>query len=147
VIFLGADHRGFALKEKVKDWLGEWGLSFEDLGAHRLDPDDDYVDFAAAVAARVARGEGKGILICGSGHGMSIAANKFPGVRSTLVWDVDGARQGRKDEDANVLSLPADSLDPGEAKKIVKVWLETKPSFKERYRKRREKLEKLEKEL
>jgi ribose 5-phosphate isomerase B len=147
VVYLGADHRGFELKEKVKAWLQMWNIEYQDLGNDHLDPDDDYVDFAKDVAKEVAEGREQGILMCGSGHGMSIVANKFPHVRSVLVWDVDLARQGREHEGANVMVLPADYLDYGQAKKIVKVWLETKYSNDERHRRRLRKIEKIEDEL
>jgi ribose 5-phosphate isomerase B len=144
VIYLGADHRGFELKEKIKTWLQMWGIEYQDLGNDHLDPNDDYVDFAKSVAREVAEGKGQGILVCGSGHGMSLVANRFPQVRSVLVWEVALARQGREHEDANVVVLPADHLDDERAKEIVKIWLETEFSNEERHRRRLTKIKEVE---
>jgi len=125
VIYLAADHRGYRLKEKIKGWLERWGIEYRDCGNTEYNPDDDYVDFAIKAVREVSEGHGKAILVCGSGHGVSIVANKFPGVRSVLSWDLAVARQGRTDENANVLSLPADHLDDDQAREIVQAWLET----------------------
>src|SRR3989344_5278018 len=102
-IFLGADHRGFHLKERLKSWLEARGDSFEDLGATAFDPDDDYVDFAVAVAKKVAEVPeyNRGLLICGSGVGMDIAANKVKGIRATVAWNPDVAKQARSHGDIN----------------------------------------------
>src|SRR3990170_9131233 len=112
MIYLGTDHRGFELKEKIKQWLEEWGKSYEDLGNTVLDPDDDYPDFAAQVARRVAENpeENRGIMLCGSAVGVDIVANKFRGVRSAVVWSDNAAlvKQSRQHDGANVLALPAD---------------------------------------
>ena len=148
MIYLGADHRGFNLKEKLKALLEEEGYEFEDLGNVIYDPDDDYPDFAAAVARRVAENpdEDRGILLCGWGVGVDIVANKVKGVRSALVWSDNEAlvRQSRQHDDSNVLSLPADHLNEEQAKKIVKLWLETPFSKEERHRRRIEEIANLE---
>ncbi|MDP1710598.1 MAG: RpiB/LacA/LacB family sugar-phosphate isomerase, partial [candidate division WWE3 bacterium] len=88
MIYLGTDHRGFALKEKIRQWLTEWNHEFEDLGNTVCDQTDDYPDFAAQVGRRVAENpaENRGILLCGSGVGVDVVANKFKGVRSALIW-------------------------------------------------------------
>jgi len=151
VIYLGADHRGFELKEKVKVFLEEEGREFEDLGNTIYDREDDYPDFGEAVARRVGENpdENRGILFCGSGVGMDIEANKFKGVRSALVWSDDGdlVRRSREHDGANVLSLPADFLAERQAKKIVKTWLETSFTSEERHRRRIEKISALERNL
>ena len=108
MIYLGADHRGYNLKEDVKKFLAENGQSFEDMGNLKYNPNDDYTDYAKLVAEKVSQNPemDKGILICGSGVGVDITANKFKGVRSALADDVQTAKQSREHDDTNVLSLP-----------------------------------------
>lgn len=148
MIYLGTDHRGFELKEKIKDWLAEWGKEFEDLGNTVYDKDDDYPDFASQVARRVAENpeENRGILLCGSGVGVDVVANKIKGVRSALVWNDDEAlvKQSREHDGSNVLSLPADHLAEEQAKNIVKIWLEAPGPSEERHLRRIEKISNLE---
>lgn len=148
VIYLGADHEGFRLKEDIRAFLQGKGYEVADMGNRDEVPDDDYPDFAAAVAEKVSRDpqNGRGILVCGSGVGMDIAANKFANVRSALVANPEQAYSSRNDDDANVLSLSAHSLDPERAKKIISVWLQTPFSGEERHRRRIEKIEKIEHE-
>jgi len=141
MIFLGADHRGYQLKEKIKQWLVEWGLEAEDLGNKRLDPNDDFPDFAILVAEKVSQETGsKGILICGNGIGMSVAANKVHGVRCGLGFAVEQVKRGREEDDINCLALPADFVDDGQVKEIVKVFLETKFLGEEKYKRRIQKI-------
>ena len=102
-IYLGADHAGFVLKEKVKRWLIEKKIAFEDLGNLVYDKEDDYPDFAEKVAKRVMQDGSKGILFCGSAEGIAIAANKVKGVRAVAVWDKKIAQLSREDNDANIL--------------------------------------------
>lgn len=148
MIYLGTDHRGFGLKEKIKQWLEEWGKPYEDLGNTVLDPDDDYPDFAAQVARRVAEDpeRSRGILLCGSGVGADVTANKIKGVRSALVWSDDEAlvKQSREHDGSNVLSLPADHLSDEQAKNIIKIWLETPGPTEERHLRRIGKISNLE---
>lgn len=148
MIYLGADHRGFKLKEKLKALLKEEDYEFEDLGNTVLDPSDDYPDFAINVAEKVSENpkENRGILFCGSGVGMDIVANKFKGVRSALVWSAEEAlvKQSRQHDDSNVLSLPADHLTEEQVKEIVKLWLETSFLEVERHTRRIQKIESLE---
>ena len=108
VIAFGADHGGFALKISLVPWLQSQGYEVLDLGAHTLDPLDDYPDFAAAVAQAVAEGKAeRGIVICGSGVGASVVANKIPGIRASVCHDLYSARQGVEHDELNVLSLGA----------------------------------------
>lgn len=147
MLYLGTDHRGFELKEKIKGWLVDWGYQFQDLGSTVYDPADDYPDFASAVARKVAENavDNRGILLCGSGVGMDVVANRFRGVRSALVWSDDEAlvKQSREHDYSNVLSLPADYLTEEQAKKIVKLWLETPFSEEERHIRRIKKIDEL----
>ena len=143
MIYLGADHRGFRLKEEIKKFLAEKNYQFEDMGNLAYDPNDDYTDFAKLVAKKVSEKpeENKGILICGSGVGVDIVANKFKGVRSALADDVQTAKQSREHDDTNVLSLPADEVNFEIAKQIITVWLETPFSNGEKYKRRIGKIE------
>ena len=140
MIYLGTDHRGFELKEKIKGWLKDWNHEFEDLGNTVYDQDDDYPDFASQVARRVAENpaENRGILLCGSGVGVDVTANKFKGVRSALIWSDDEAlvKQSRQHDGANVLSLPADYLSAKQTQGIIKLWLETPDPSEERHLRR-----------
>lgn len=146
MIYIGADHRGFELKTRLYKRLVDQGYQVTDLGNDHLDPSDDYVDFAAKVGEAVVGDlKNRGILLCGSGVGVDIAANKLDGVRSALVDDVKKAQAARNDDNANVLSLPADSLDEETAFEIIKVFLDTDFSGEERYQRRIEKVEELEK--
>ena len=143
MIYLGADHRGYNLKEDIKKFLAEKNYQFEDMGNFAYDPNDDYTDFAKLVAQKVSDKleENKGILICGSGVGVDIVANKFHGVRSVLADDIQTAKQSRAHDDTNVLSLPADEVNFELAKQIITVWLETFFSNGEKYKRRINKIE------
>ena len=146
MIYLAADHRGFARKEALKKFLAERGIATEDCGALMYDPQDDYTDFAVAAAAKIAQNtqEHKGIFLCGSGQGMDIVANKFRGIRAALCWDMDEAKKSRNDDDANVLVLASDESDEMQASKIVTVWLETPFSGEERHIRRLKEIEEIE---
>jgi len=141
MIYLGADHAGFALKEEIKKYLEELGYEYEDLGAKELNPQDDYSDFGLAVAEKI-KEEDKGILFCGTGLGMCISANKIKGARAVTVWDEDTASQSRQHLDANVLCLGGNAIDKEKAKRLVKIWLETEFSGEERHKRRIEKIAK-----
>ena len=149
MIYIGADHRGYKLKEALKIYLKELDFAFEDLGALELIPDDDYPDYAALVAKKVAGDpeKNRGILICSSGVGVDITANKFKGVRSALLFNPEQARMSRNDDNANVLSFSADFTPENSAKEILKIWLETPFSYLERHARRVEKIKKIEKEI
>ena len=147
MIYLGADHRGFELKERLKKRLIDDGLELVDLGNDRLDPQDDYVDFAQKVAKSVVQEpENRGILLCGSGAGVDMIANKIDGVRSALVDDVSRSIQAREHEDANVLSLPADKLDEDQSYDIVQAFLNTPFSQQPRHERRLDKMAEIEEE-
>lgn len=124
-IALASDHAGYAEKERLKGLLGELGVEFEDLGSVS-EESVDYPDYARAVAERVARGEAEqGLLVCGSGTGMAIAANKVPGVRAAVAWSEETARLARRHNDANVLAIGARTTPPAEIPKIVRAWFES----------------------
>lgn len=140
-IFLGADHRGYRLKEGLKKSLKLAGHAVVDVGAVVLDPEDDYVDYAQEVASSVAKDPtSRGVLLCGSGHGVDIVANRYTQVRSILGFNMDVVVQGREHEDANVLSIPSDWVSEEEAQEMVAVFLETAFSGAERHQRRIEKV-------
>ncbi|HTY39558.1 MAG TPA: RpiB/LacA/LacB family sugar-phosphate isomerase [Candidatus Paceibacterota bacterium] len=126
-IYFGADHRGFQLKEKLKAALVAKGYEVADLGATTLVPDDDYPEYAAAVAEHIGRAPevSRGILVCGSGAGMDITVNKFRYIRSVLGFKSDQVYAARHDDDVNVLTIAADYTDEDEAQKMVTVFLST----------------------
>ena len=123
-VVIGADHAGFADKEKIKRQLDELGVDYEDVGTNSNES-VDYPVYAKKVAEKVANGEAEqGILVCGSGNGMQIAANKIHGVRAALAWNEETARLARQHNDANVLSVPARMIPPEEVAKVIKSYLE-----------------------
>ncbi len=145
MIFIASDHRGFNLKQNIYKKLIEDGFEVINLGNHHLDPNDDYPDFAKSVAEAVAtKPENRGILLCGTGIGVDIIANKIDGIRSALVSNVTSVKLAREHEDVNVISLPAESLDDGLAWEIIRTFLETPFSDKERHKRRLQKLQELE---
>ncbi len=145
MIYLGADHRGYHLKEKLTQWLFDWGEKFEDLGADHLDPDDDYPVYAEKVASVVADDpKSKGILLCGSGVGVDVVANKFDGIRASIGKSPAQVTAGRRDDDMNLLVLAADFTEESEAKKMVKAFLKTKFDRASRHQKRLEDIKRIE---
>lgn len=146
MIVIGSDHGGVALKDFLAQKLRSKNIVVEDLGTHGSDS-VDYPDFGRLVALKVARGEAeRGILMCTSGVGMSIVANKFPGVRAALVHEVQGARMSREHNDSNVLILGGGVVDPAVAEQILDVWLET-PFGGGRHQRRIDKIAQVEREL
>jgi RpiB/LacA/LacB family sugar-phosphate isomerase len=124
-VYVGSDHAAVAAKQVVIDELRDAGLDVRDVGASS-DQSVDYPDYAAAVAEAVSSGEAeRGVLLCGSGIGMSIVANKFDGVRAALVHDVQTAELSRQHNDANILVLGGRLLDDNELRAIVRAWLST----------------------
>ncbi|MEK7195460.1 MAG: RpiB/LacA/LacB family sugar-phosphate isomerase [Patescibacteria group bacterium] len=146
IIYLGADHRGFQLKEHVKGLLHNQGYETADTGALKKEEGDDYPDFAKAVAERVAAepNRDKGILFCGSGAGVDIVANKIPGVRSVLGFSTDQVYSARHDDDVNVLSIAADFTDEAEIDNMVRVFMATPFSGEENHKRRLKKIASLE---
>lgn len=144
-VAIGADHAGFELKEKLKNYLEDEGYEVHDAGALAYEPLDDYPLYAAPVAEMVASGEAdRGILVCDSGIGVDIVANKVPGVRSALVHDEQLAVLTRQHNDTNVLSIGAMFVNEEKAKRIAKNWLETEFSGAERHARRINEIEELE---
>lgn len=139
IIYIGADHNGFEMKAALAAALQLSGYTVHDEGDAVKDPDDDFPQFAGRVIqAMKADGSAdvKGILICGSGQGMCMAANRYKGIRASLVWNVHEAHAARNDDDSNVLCLPARSISNDEAVAIAEVWLKVAfagaPRFKRR---------------
>jgi len=146
MIYIGADHRGFELKAKINKWLAGRGYDFEDMGAFEYDRDDDYTDFAIAVAQKVAESPEKhwGIIICGSGVGVEVAANKVKGIRAGLGFESDQVNAARKDDNMNVLALAADNVDEVQALELVEQFLETEFAMSDKYLRRIEKIKRYE---
>lgn len=146
MLYIAADHAGYPLKEELKPFLTEMDFEVEDLGDEQLDPSDDYPDFAFRLAKNIIDNEeaSKGILICGTGQGVCIAANKVKGIRAALVHDEFTARAAAEHLDANIICLGGRVTDPETAKKLVKIWLETEYSGEERHERRLEKIENIE---
>ena len=143
-VVIGGDHAGFELKGHIADFLRREGHAVTDVGAHTPER-SDYPDFAAALAGAVLRGEGdRGVLICGSGVGASVAANKLPGIRAGLCHDTYSAHQGVEHDDINVLVLGARVIGVKLAEELVRAFLAARFSGEERHRRRLEKVKALE---
>ncbi len=150
-VVLGADHGGFELKEKLKEFLEHRGYDVGDMGNEKLDNDDDYVDFARKVAEAVGKSGREigqknvmGVLMCRSAAGMVIAANKVRGVRAVAAFDETSAVHSREHNDANVLALSGDWLEVDDAKSVLKAWLETPYSNEARHTRRLKKILEME---
>jgi ribose 5-phosphate isomerase B len=125
VIPIGSDHAGFQLKERLVEELRALGYEPLDLGTHSADS-ADYPDFAHSVASKVEnRDAERGVLLCGTGLGMSYAANRHPGVRAAVAWSPEIAQLAREHNDANILILPARFVSEDEGVEILKTWLDT----------------------
>jgi|SRR5581483_1845917 len=137
-LFLGADHQGFALKNQLAGWLRAEGHTVTDLGAKTLEIGDDYPAYAFAVGEAVAQDtkNRRGILLCGSGVGVAVAANKVSGIRAALIHDSRIAREARHDDDVNVLALAAAHISASEAQEIIHAFLMTSFAGDERYQRR-----------
>ena len=145
-IYFGADHRGFELKEKLKEFVKGMGHEVVDMGNVVYDEDDDYPDFASKVAEKVsADPSSRGIVLCGSGGGVNIVTNKFPRVRSNIGLSPLQVYAARRDDDSNILCLAASFMTEAEEKESVKTFLETEFSGEERHKRRIGKINDLEK--
>lgn len=144
-VYLGADHKGFELKNVVREHLQHKGFDVADKGALTLELGDDYPKYAYSVVTAVLGEEkdGRGILVCGSGQGMAMAANKVRGIRAAVVWSPAECRAARRDDDANILVLPSDMLDTETALVIVDNFMNQKFSGEERHRRRLKQIEEL----
>ncbi len=144
-IFLGADHAGFELKNEIAEHLKQGGYAIEDLGAKTLKPGDDYPQYAYAVAGKVLGGDDDdaGILVCGSGQGMAMAANRVNGIRAALAWNMESAKAAKRDDNANVLVLPSRFIDSEEAIAATNAWLGAKFQTDPKYQRRLDELEEL----
>jgi ribose 5-phosphate isomerase B len=136
-IAVGTDHAGFALKEPLADAIRDAGHEVVDCGADRVIPGDDYPDYAERVAAAITEGRAeRAVLICGSGVGASVAANKFLGIRAALCHDTFSAHQGVEDDSMNVLCLGARVVGPALAEELVRTFLKARFSGAERHQRR-----------
>jgi ribose 5-phosphate isomerase B len=145
-IYLGADHNGFERKAKLREYLQKSGYQVVDEGDASLLPEDDFPQFASKVVQAMRADndpEVRGILICGSGQGMCMAANRFRGVRAALAFDQEEARAARNDDDSNVLCLSARSLDFDTTIGIVHAWLMTPFAGATRFKRRLQELDEL----
>ncbi len=143
-IYLGADHNGFALKRKLLAFLERSDYEVVDSGDVTPNLEDDFPKFASAVCTSVLQdSESVGILICGSGQGMCMAANRFKGIRAALCWNLSEARSSRNDDDSNVLCLSAREYDEEASQAIVMAWLNTPFAGATRYKRRLQELDNL----
>lgn len=147
-IYLGADHQGFAMKEEVFAYLVKHDYEVEDVGDKELDPQDDFPEFAQLAALKVLGDESpdpRAILLCGGGQGMCMAANRFRGIRASVIWDEEEARLTRNDNDSNVLCLPSRILQKDEKawQAIVDTWLATPFAAAARYKRRNAQIDEL----
>jgi len=142
---IAADHGGFILKVEVAQTLRGWGYEVVDFGAHQLNPEDDYPDFIIPLARAIAAGQvERGVALCGSGVGASIAANKVPGARAGLIHDVFSAHQGVEDDDMNVFCLGGNVIGAALALELIKTFLMAQFSGALRHRRRLAKVRVLE---
>jgi ribose 5-phosphate isomerase B len=145
-IYIGSDHNGFALKEELIQFLRKMGHTVFDEGNKKLNPDDDFPQFAGRVTAALLTSDdpdAKGILICGSGQGMCMSANRYKGIRASVVWDLYEARAARNDDDSNILCLPARVLKKDTAYAIVRTWLSTPFAEATRFKRRIKEMDEL----
>lgn len=145
LVGIAADHGGFVLKQQVAGLLRQAGHEVTDFGAHQLNSDDDYPDFIIPLAKAITSGKvGRGVALCGSGVGASIAANKVSGVRAALIHDVFSAHQGVEDDDMNIVCLGGNVVGPALAWELIQTYLAAHFSGAERHRRRLAKVRALE---
>lgn len=147
-VFLGSDHGGYHLKEDVFAYLSKRGVDVQDVGDSALDPHDDFPEFAQAAALKIIGDEdpdARAILLCSGGQGMAMAANRFRGIRASVIWDEYEAKMTRNDNDSNVLCLPSRVLqeDAEKWKNIVDTWLSTPFAGAERYKRRNRQIDEM----
>jgi ribose 5-phosphate isomerase B len=134
IVYLGSDHAGFEVKEKLREFLDKKKVAYVDMGPFFYNKKDDYPDFAFKVAEKVVTKENaRGILICGAGAGMTIAANKVRGIRAVAAYDAYSAKMSRVDNNTNILGLRGRNFPFDKMKKIVSIWFETDFSKAERH--------------
>ena len=148
-VYLGSDHNGFHLKEKIFAYLAKRHIDVEDVSGKELDPNDDFPQFAQMASIKIIGDEdpnARAILICGGGQGMAMAANRFKGIRASVIWDSEEARMTRNDNDSNVLCLPARVLEQEDDvawQDIVDTWLHTPFADATRYKRRNAELDEI----
>jgi ribose 5-phosphate isomerase B len=147
-IFLGSDHNGYHLKEKVFAYLAKHGYDVQDVGDETLNPDDDFPEFAQAAALQVIGSDDsdpRAILLCGGGQGMAIAANRFRGIRASVIWDAFEAKMTRNDNDSNILCLPSRVLEDDDKawQGIIETWLATPFATAVRFKRRNAQIDEL----
>lgn len=146
IIYIGSDHNGFHLKKSVKDYLITNHFNVVDDGDVKLDPLDDFPVFASKVVNSILSSDEKepmGILICGSGQGMSMAANRYKGIRACIAWDVESARASRNDDNSNIICIPARVLKDDLTLTIITTWLTTPFADSPRFNRRIKELDEL----
>ena len=144
-VYLGADHRGFNMKEAIKKWLAEQHIETHDEGALTYDQQDDYTDTTKSVAEKVKEDKtARGIVFCGSGVGVDITANKVKGIRCGFAHTPKQIESARSHDDINILAVPADYMDEETIKETVKTFLNTEYIPEERHQRRIDKIHKLE---
>lgn len=154
-IYIGADHAGFTLKEKLKKWLTSEGFTVVDKGNTKMNMQDDYPDYGAKVAQAVQKGpskgtwiqQAKGILVCGSSQGVAITANKFKGIRAVTPNTISEAQKTREHNNANVICLSGWKQTPDKAQKLILAWLETGFSAEPRHARRVKKISIIEEKV
>lgn len=148
-IFIGADHRGLELKNNLVEYLQEKNIRVEDLGAYENNPEDDFPDFAKPVAEAVLQNAESflGIVICGSGVGVSISANRYPGIYCGLGFKKEQVQSAKAHDQMNILALPSDHLSSSEAREIVDTFIDTPFDRKPKYLRRLKKIDNLEQEI
>lgn len=142
-IFIGADHRGFELKNQLIEYIQEKNIRVEDLGAYEHDPEDDYPIIGKKIAQAVLQNpeEFLGILICGSGVGVDMAANRHRGIRCGLGFDEEQVKHIRENDHINILALPSDYVDFEKAKKFIDIFLDAEPKQDDKYLRRAKELD------
>mgnify|MGYP001574488983 CR=1 FL=1 len=145
-IYIGADHRGFRMKNDLLLWFHNHGYEVTDIGSHKEDPEDNYPEYAQLLAEAVAQDpeNRRGILLCGSGAGMAVAANKVKGIRAALIHDASIAKSARNDDNINVLALGADFVSSDTAEQVIQAFLKTPFSGADRHARRIEMIGKME---